>query len=266
MGEIIISGSDALEKARLFQSIFWEKVQTDFYRKNVEYVGYNACHGGIVTNHQPNEILLRLYVHDLNFQKVKTFSEMVASLILSGPQGVAVVGGRPRIQEVMAYWPFLIPKNEVEIRVFELESSKTSVLVVESSSSPIAEESEFIDLSHQVVQPRNGKLISLSEICLARSGDKGDSVNIGVIARNNKAFNYLKTYLMPSLLQKWFGEKVLGNLKRYELPSMLAYNLMLEEALDGGGTKALRIDAQGKTFAAALLSQKVVVPDEILND
>ncbi len=266
MGELIISGPDALEKAILFQSVFWEKVKINFYRKNVEYVGYNACHGNLVTNHQPNEILLRLYVHDMDFEKVKTFSEMVASLILSGPQGVAVVGGRPRIQEVMAYWPFLIPKNEVKINVVELESGKTSRIAMASASSQVAAESDFLDLSQKIEQPTQGKLIALSEICLARSGDKGNAVNIGVIARNHKAFIYLKTYLLPSLLKQWFGEKVLGNIKRYELPSLLAFNFMLEEALDGGGTKALRIDAQGKTFAAALLSQKVYVPDEFLNE
>lgn len=265
LGEVIISGSEALEKAQLFQSIFWDKIQTNFYRKNVEYVGYNACHGNLVTNHEPNEILLRLYVHDFDFQKIKTFTEMVASLILSGPQGVAVVGGRPKIQEVMAYWPFLVPKGEVTIKVGELTTAKTSEIVVKATSPSIASESAFVDLSQKVAQPEQGKLISLSEICLARSGDKGNSVNIGVIARNTKAFNYLKTFLLPSLLKQWFGEKVMGNIKRYELPGLLAFNFMLEEALDGGGTKSLRIDAQGKTFAAALLSQKVYVPDEFLN-
>jgi hypothetical protein len=132
------------------------------------------------------------------------------------------------------------------------------------SNAAVPSESDFVDLSTKQVPLEEGDLHFLSVICLARSGDKGNSVNIGVVARNDKAYAYLKKYLTPNVLKEWFGTKVLGNIKRYEIPGLNAFNFMLEEALDGGGTRALRIDAQGKTFAAALLSQRMKIPEEVV--
>ncbi len=265
VGELIISGPDALKKAQVFQQLFWERIGIDFSRKNTEYVGYNACHGSLVTNDIANEVLLKLYVHDNDKEKVDIFSQNVASLILSGPQGVAVTGGRPRVQEVVAYWPFLINKNELKLNVYDPSFGRENPVSVFRSNAAVPSESNFIDLSTKQVACEEGGLYSLNEICLARSGDKGNSVNIGVVARSDKAYNYLKKYLTPNVLKEWFGPKVLGNIKRYEIEGLNAFNFMLEEALDGGGTKALRIDAQGKTFAAALLNQKMKIPEEYLS-
>ena len=264
VGELIISGADALKKAQLFQEIFWDRLAIDFLRTNTEFVGYNSCHGSLVENNTANEVLLKLYVHDLDKNKVESFSQSVASLILSGPQGVAVIGGRPRVQEVISYWPFLINKNELELNVYDPSFGRENLVSVFRSNAAVPAESNFIDLSTKQVACEQGEPVSLSEICLARSGDKGNSVNIGVVARSDEAYNYLKKYLTPGLLKEWFETKALGNIKRYEIKGLKAFNFILEQALDGGGTKALRIDAQGKTFAAALLNQKLRIPQGVV--
>lgn len=100
--------------------------------------------------------------------------------------------------------------------------------------------------------------IPLAQIAHARSGDKGDTVNIGVIAYDPaKHFETLVREVTPERVKAHFGELVHGNVIRYELPNLGALNFLLFEALDGGGTLSLRTDAQGKTFSAALLRMEI---------
>ena len=109
-------------------------------------------------------------------------------------------------------------------------------------------------------------ILTLARLCLARSGDKGDSVNIGVLARSQKAFQFIDEYLTAQRIKDYFQELCEGKVTRYRLENMRGLNFLLDSALGGGGTKTLRIDAQGKTFAQALLSQRVPAPKGILDE
>ena len=106
--------------------------------------------------------------------------------------------------------------------------------------------------------------VPLSRIAHARSGDKGDIANIGVIAWKPSQYPALLREVTPERVKAWFGERVKGAVVRYELPNLCAINLLLREALDGGGTLSLRIDAQGKTYSAALLRMEIEATDEEL--
>lgn len=99
--------------------------------------------------------------------------------------------------------------------------------------------------------------IPLSQIAHTRSGDKGDTVNIGVIAYRAEDYPTLLREVTAERVKAHFGDLVKGNVTRYELPNLCALNFLLDEALGGGGTLSLRIDAQGKTFGAALLSLEI---------
>ncbi|MCC6395184.1 MAG: hypothetical protein IT167_31625 [Bryobacterales bacterium] len=99
----------------------------------------------------------------------------------------------------------------------------------------------------------------LSQIAHARSGDKGDTVNIGVIAYQPEDYAVLLREVTPERVKAHFGNLVMGEVIRYELPNLGALNFLLHEALGGGGTLSLRIDAQGKTFGAALLRMEIEV-------
>ncbi len=103
--------------------------------------------------------------------------------------------------------------------------------------------------------------VRLLNIAHARSGDKGDTVNIGLIAREERFYPILLREVTPERVKAHFGELVLGNVERHELPNLGALNFLLHEALGGGGTLSLRTDAQGKTFSAGLLRMEVEVPD-----
>ena len=106
--------------------------------------------------------------------------------------------------------------------------------------------------------------IQLSQIAHARSGDKGDTANIGVIAFEEKHFPILRREVTAERVQTFFGSFVQGGVERFELPNLGALNFLLHRALGGGGTLSLRVDAQGKTMGAALLRLEIeVAPGEL---
>lgn len=91
------------------------------------------------------------------------------------------------------------------------------------------------------------------EICHARSGDKGDTANIGLIARKPEYYTIIQKYVTADVVKKHFEGICLGKVERFELPNLGALNFLLYESLGGGGTKSLKNDAQGKTLSSALL-------------
>jgi hypothetical protein len=99
--------------------------------------------------------------------------------------------------------------------------------------------------------------VPLSRIAHTRSGDKGDTCNIGVIAWHERDYPVLLREVTAERVKRHFGELVKGAVERFELPNLGALNFLLHGALGGGGTVSLRTDAQGKTFGASLLSLEI---------
>jgi hypothetical protein len=99
--------------------------------------------------------------------------------------------------------------------------------------------------------------IQLARIAHARSGDKGDISNIGIIAYKPEHYPILVREVTADRVKAHFKELVKGKVERYELPNLSALNFVMHEALDGGGTISLRADAQGKTLGAALLRMEI---------
>jgi hypothetical protein len=99
----------------------------------------------------------------------------------------------------------------------------------------------------------------LSRIAHTRSGDKGDTANIGVIAWREQDYPILVREVTAERVKAFFGEMVRGQVTRYELPNLGALNFLLDGALGGGGTVSLRVDAQGKTLGAALLRLEIEI-------
>ena len=93
----------------------------------------------------------------------------------------------------------------------------------------------------------------LKDLAYARSGDKGANANVGVIARDQTSYEFLRTHLTEEKVAKYFSGLKSRKVKRYELPNLLAFNFVLYGALDGGGSVSLRTDAQGKALGQAIL-------------
>jgi hypothetical protein len=107
------------------------------------------------------------------------------------------------------------------------------------------------------------KSIPLVHLAHARSGDKGDVANIGVVAYAEDLYPLLVEQVTVDRVREHFGSWVRGGIERYELPNLWALNFVLHGALDGGGTVSLRTDAQGKVLSSALLRMQVDVPENV---
>jgi len=99
--------------------------------------------------------------------------------------------------------------------------------------------------------------IQLKEICHGRSGDKGDAANIGLIAYNKDGYELIKKEVTAEKVQNYFKGICLGEVQRYEMPNINALNFILNNTLGGGGTVSLKLDAQGKTLASALMKMEI---------
>lgn len=106
--------------------------------------------------------------------------------------------------------------------------------------------------------------VHLWEIAYARSGDKGAHANIGIIAYAPEGYDFLEKFLTADKVQDYFKQLGVTETLRYELPNLGALNFVLKDVLDGGGSRSLRVDAQGKTLGQALLEMKVQVPESVL--
>jgi hypothetical protein len=107
--------------------------------------------------------------------------------------------------------------------------------------------------------------VQLVKLAHARSGDKGDTANVGLIASKDEYYPLFVREVTATRVKEHFGEIVKGDVERFELPNLKALNFLLHESLGGGGTRSLMTDAQGKTFSTALLRMEIDVPDELLN-
>jgi hypothetical protein len=103
--------------------------------------------------------------------------------------------------------------------------------------------------------------ISLFDLAHARSGDKGDTANVGIIALKDEYYPLLVREVTAERVKRHFGDMVKGNVERFELPNLNALNFLLHGSLGGGGTLSLMTDAQGKTMSTALLRMYIEVPD-----
>lgn len=287
-GTLIISGPDARAKAERFAEIFWVGLNAELEREGLtplegshsEFIGDDATHRGLTPRHHPyqvTEILLRLGGRDHEQRKLEVFRKLLPSLILSGPPGVAVTGGAPSISNVVRYWPALMPQEEAPANydVFaqsgkgepQKVASRGALAwpVTQGASEPAQILVDPHPLSLIEALPSDETLdVPLMQIAHARSGDKGDTANIGLIGRSAACYVWLRENITEARVKEWFQSIVLGEVHRYLVPNLWALNFLLDESLGGGGTVSLFIDAQGKTYSQALLRCRVRVPAALL--
>ncbi len=285
-GAIIISGPDARAKAKAFAEIFWSRIEVELVRaglsqleaRHTDLVGDDSTHRDLTPSHEPTEILLRLSARDHERKKLAMFRKLLPSLILSGPSGVAVTGGAPAISDVVRYWPALIPQEcalpSVTIFVQEKKSPKLKVEAEHrdlawpktggsgSADDPPVDPYPFALMDQWTGAPRVE--VPLMRIAHARSGDKGDTANIGLIGRSPECYVWLRENVTAERIKQWFGSISHGKVYRYLVPNLWALNFLLDESLGGGGTVSLYIDPQGKTYSQALLRCRVEVPKPLL--
>lgn len=107
------------------------------------------------------------------------------------------------------------------------------------------------------------RMVRLGELAHARSGDKGNSANIGVVAHDDASFQWLRTHLTEAVVAAYLHPLQIGRVRQYELPHLRAFNFVIEKALAGGASRSLRLDTQGKALGMALLELRLPVPENL---
>jgi hypothetical protein len=163
----------------------------------------------------------------------------------------------------VAYWPALVARELVRPTLVTAAGERT--LDWPTPLLPAGEPAE-IELP-ELPKPGAGTAevrVPLSQLAHARSGDKGDTANIGVIARAPGIYAWLVKTLTAARVKEYFAGLCEGEVTRHEVPNLWALNFLLAESLGGGGTVSLRLDAQGKTLSHALLAMEVRVPRSLV--
>ena len=268
-GSVLVSGPDACEKAEVIADALWAKLNHKFEATRTDVIGSGSIWPKSFHTDEANEVLLRFAVRDPKYDKVREFGKALPTLILSGPAGMAVTtGGRPKPSRVVAYWPALMHRSRVKAKVLVvstdgLESFYEITFPIRVQSTTFADQAPP---KRKPGRKATGRTVTarLQEICYARSGDKGDTCNIGVLARSPEIYDWIVEHLTDEVVRRFFEGITFGKVVRYELDNLLALNFLLEETLGGGGTKSLMIDPQGKTLAQALLQMKLKIPQSLL--
>ena len=103
--------------------------------------------------------------------------------------------------------------------------------------------------------------VRLGELAHARSGDKGNRANVGVVARDAACYDWIKVHVTESAVADFFRPLGIGRVRRYELPHLRALNFVIDDALAGGASRSLRFDTQGKALGVTLLELRLPAPD-----
>ena len=283
-GALIVSGPDARAKADTLAGVFWRRLERELDLAGLprlvhtcaECVGDDATHRALSPRRPPSEILLRLSARTAHRDSLELFRKLLPSMILSGPAGVAVTGGAPAISEVVSYWPALMPRALALPTVRVLEERGTGRLEPVLATEPLpwpatpgpdpsqGPAPELADPWPPFAPGGPTVRVPLMRIAHARSGDKGDTANIGLIGRSGECYAWLRDHISAGQLKVWFDGHCRGAVERFPVPRLWALNFLLEETLGGGGTMSLFIDAQGKTLAQALLRCEVELPEALL--
>jgi hypothetical protein len=272
-GRLIVSGPDTLAKANKVVDAFWDAAGgRGFYDQALhQFIGWNACHPPLATS-EPGEVLLQFAVRDQDERKINTrFAPQLVPRVLSTVPGISYIAdqGRPRVSEVIGFWPALVSREAVQQRVvmgdqeYPVTDQGQGARGEGQGSRVTAEDLPFTP--HPSPLSERSVRVPLVKLCLARSGDKGDTANIGVIARSEAVYAWMIEHLTAAFVERYFDDLCHGGVERFLLPNLLAMNFLLHQSLGGGGTLSLFLDAQGKTYAQYLLAAEVEVPEGLID-
>ena len=262
-GMLTIFGPESVRKARRCGEIVLQRLREAgcVYRDaiveclgNAESVPVDAL---TIRHDDSFETILRIAVESESRQAVEQFTQELMPLVTAGPQGTTGYGeGRPRVHGVIRYWPCLIESDQVPPQVDFFSTSDS----IRDRTRPVVWSTPGVPDRHPTilevpVRPEVplARAKCLADIAFGRSGDKGTSANIGILARSRSHYEWLESWLTVERVHEFFKPIGIESIERFELPNLGGLNFVVRGILKRG----LRNDAQGKALAQALLSMPV---------
>lgn len=271
-GMAIYGGLRAKDKAetgylawiKRVRKYFDENGLDDFRAVDFEYLGTEHSFGphANAAVQGTREVVAKFGLHHDDPNALQFAANEMMYLGTSGAPGMyGLGGGRPRPSGLIQVHSTLIEKELVPVTV-QLGDAVLHHQTYENDLSKATAKCH-IEVDDCDIQP-NWVAKTLEVLAYARSGDKGNNANIGIVAREPRFLPYIHKQVTAQVVDDYFAHLVAGDVERFELPGFNAYNFFLTEALGGGGTASLRADSQGKSLAQQLLSLEIMVPPDLL--
>ena len=265
----LLAGIDAVAKAERVSQAIIAKTEEMFAARGwgpykevcIELLGSEATYGPHGQRRDTREVVVKIGVRHAKKEALILFSREIAQAATGMAPGLTgIVGGRPTVYPVIRLFSFLVDKSACQLEV-ELNGERHPLALPQLdafSTTQIA-----ADVAVPAASGQADASVPLVKLAVARSGDKGNHSNIGVMARKPEYLAWIAAALSEAAVAEWMQHVLdgqTGKVSRWYLPGSHSLNFLLENALGGGGVASLRIDPQGKAFAQQLLEFPVPVP------
>ena len=265
----LLAGIDAVAKAERVSQAIIAKTEEMFAARGwgpykevcIELLGSEATYGPHGQRRDTREVVVKIGVRHAKKEALILFSREIAQAATGMAPGLTgIVGGRPTVYPVIRLFSFLVDKSACQLEV-ELNGERHPLALPQLdafSTTQIA-----ADVAVPAASGQADASVPLIKLAVARSGDKGNHSNIGVMARKPEYLAWIAAALSEAAVAEWMQHVLDGQtskVSRWYLPGSHSLNFLLENALGGGGVASLRIDPQGKAFAQQLLEFPVPVP------
>lgn len=266
MATMLIAGREAVAKAKCVGEAILKRTRrmlheagfADYARTSIEVLGSETLYGAQSRALESREVILKIATMHAEEAALQLFAREIYPAATSMAQGITgFAGGRPEVQPVVRLASCLVPKARVRVAV-DVAGVREELALADDVPRDARSE-----------RPRSwsfetfgGPCVTVPLIRLAhgRSGDKGDRVNIGIIARRPEYLPAIGASLTAAAVREYLSHLVHGEVERFDWPGLCAFNFVLRGALEGGGTASLRYDPQGKSYAQVLMGMPVPVP------
>jgi hypothetical protein len=277
--QLTLVGFDAVAKARRTGEAILARTQALFAQHGfgpysgtqLEVLGAESCYGPHANAQalQTREAVLRLAVTHPRKEALALFAREVAPAGTSwAPGTTGAGGGRASVSPSIRQYAFLLDKSQVQAGVHiggeRIALPRFDAPVATDAAAPVAQPDKA-QATAPAPQASDTVEVPLVRLAWARSGDKGDTSNIGVIARHPALLPLLREQLTEARAAEWLAHLVKGRVTRFEVPGIGAFNFVCEQALGGGGMASLRNDPLGKGMGQILLAMPVRVSPALLS-
>lgn len=259
-------GLDASNKAARFAEAVFKRARRtlrglnlpDYTETSIEVIGAESQFGNFRRIESSREVVVKMAAKHPEATGIGILLKETTGLGLATPPGLSgFAGGRPRPMPVARLFSFTIPKSGVSITI-DVEGRTRSF--ADADGKPFDPASLARPEIPRAEETSDLVAVPLVALAWARSGDKGDKANVGVIARRAEYFPYIWRSLTRDVVAERFAHFLEGDVDRYILPGPHALNFLLHDVLGGGGIASLRNDPQGKGYAQLLLEVPIEVP------
>ena len=271
IGTLTIGGYEAAAKAERAGEAILARVRRllsargipYFSETSIEVLGSESMYGPWRHSAAKDnrEVVLKIGARHRDQEALEMLAREIFPPGSSMAQGITgFFAGRPGVQPVLRLFSFLWPKEKMS-QVAHFGGADINVPF--APSQPLLP-SAAVPAAPKAVGVADATL-PLIALAVGRSGDKGNSANIGLIARKPDYLPWIRAALMEEVVRDWFAHLGVTKVERFELPGMNAFNFLLHDALGGGGVASLRVDAQGKAYAQMLMDYPIPVPSALAN-